>query len=495
MKKFSIYLLITLFTSLAIQAQNLDSILNAHGRAYHAEDSSVVRGEHGVGWVRSHFFDDWFLQAQGGGLLYYGTDDQLGPFKDHLTGAAEMHIGRRIFPMFGIRANLGYGYAHGFLRKDLYTRNSASILSHGYSGQCGTDAAGNTLGGYYWDYNDELLIQKWKYFFFGVDLFLDLDFLKGADSYNPSKHWNHIVYAGVNRNYARSETDTTNRRAEAHIGYICKYNFNPRWSLYADFRGTAIERLFDREWVPEVETPSFGVDDIISAYIGLQYKFHIRTHEQRNLFTTQDTIYATPAAVTHINYVKMEETIETHIKDTTVTYNVYNVPTDEAQQTINDLEEEIGEYDRMLKTRVMNQPLDSIFINQLLPYEMVFFELDKWEILPTEEMKIDKMARIIKAYPKEKFLITGSADSKTGTPYRNDFLSHQRADVVRDILVDQYGVDPNQLELEYLGGILDYKPFQLNRCTVIIMDHPTVKAAFEEMKQAGQAGGRDVRMK
>ena len=493
MKKIHFLLTLILLVPVAATAQNLDSILNAHGQAYVSTDAEVVRGIHGVGWVRSHFFDEWFYQIQGGGLVYFGTEDRLGPFKDRLTGAAELHIGRRIFPMFGFRASMGYGYAHGFLSKELYNSDRNSILVHGFSGESGVDQNGDPLGGYYWDYNDELLIHKWKYFYVGVDLFLDLAFFRGTDNYNPNKTWNHIFYGGINRNYGRSETDTTNRRAEAHIGYICKYNFNDNWSVFADLRATAVERLFDREWVPSVERPSFAVDNMLSAYVGLQYKFHIRTQEQRTKFVKQDTVLMLPTTVTHVNYVKMSETLETHIKDTTLTYEYHNVPTPDAQQLINDLEDEIGEYDRQLKIRVMNQPLDSIFINQLLPYEMVFFELDRWEILPTEEMKIDKMARIIKAYPNETFILTGSADSKTGTPYRNDFLSHQRADVVRDMLVNQYGVDPKQLILEYLGGIDDYKPFQLNRCTVIIMNHPTVMKAFEEMKKQGQAGSGEVR--
>ena len=119
---------------------------------------------------------------------------------------------------------------------------------------------------------------------------------------------------------------------------------------------------------------------------------------------------------------------------------------------------------------------------------MVFFERDKWDILPSEEMKIDKMSRIMKAYPDETFILSGSADAKTGTIERNDFLSHMRADVIYNKLVDEYGIDPNRLKREYLGGILDYTPFQLNRTTVIMMDHPAVQKAFKEMKTKGQIG-------
>ena len=75
----------------------------AIGRVYNADDVEVVRGDNGVGWVRGHTLDNWFVQAQGGGQLYYGFEDRLGAFGDRLTGAGELKIGRRIFPMFGFR--------------------------------------------------------------------------------------------------------------------------------------------------------------------------------------------------------------------------------------------------------------------------------------------------------------------------------------------------------------------------------------------------------
>lgn len=463
----------------------------AQGRAYHADDTTVVNGQHGVGWIRSHFFDDWFFELQGGGQLYYGTDDRKGAFMDRLTGNAEFHFGRRIFPMFGFRGGIGYGYAHGFLDKDLL-----SSTNTGGIGQCGTDPiTGNPLGGYYYSYNDDLLIQKWKYYYAGADLFLDLAIFKGSEFYDPLKPWNNIIYGGSHTKFGLSEADIRNHRTEAHLGYICKYNFKSGLGLFLDARVSFIERLFDREWVSSVESAGFGVDPIVNIQLGVLYKFHIRTENERNMFELKKRTDTTTATIRHFTYVKMEETYTLSMIDTLIKYEQINTPTPEMQKKIDNLVDSINADNERRKRRVENMPLDSILLNQLLPYEMVFFELDKWDILPSEEMKIDKMARIMKAYPNEKFILTGSADSKTGTVKRNDFLSHNRADIVYNRLINEYNVPEEQLRREYLGGILDYKPFYLNRCTVIIMDHPAVQKAFNEMKQSGQAGGRDVKIK
>ena len=475
----SIILLITV--TVAAQGQNDRYV--ATGRAMHADDTAIVRGQKGVGWVRSHFFDDWFIQVQGGGQLFYGFDDTEGPFKDRLTGIGEISIGRRIFPMFGFRANLGYGYAHGFLKREHY---DPIIIDYGLSGRSGNDEAGNPLGGYYWVYDDNLLIQKWKYHYMGLDLFIDMDLFRGSDSYNPEKLFNNILYAGFNTKFAHSETDTVNHRSEAHIGYICKCNINQNWSITADFRGSMVERLFDREWVPKYEKVYDIADFIFSVQVGVTYKFHIRTPEERDIFVVTDEYEEKNATIQYITYFMNADTFQLHVVDTLLKYRQVNNPTPRTRIIIDSLQNHLDSALLANKQRVWNQPLDSILLNNLLPYEMIFFEKDRWDITPTEEMKIEKMARIMKAYPTESFILTGSADSKTGTPYRNDFLSHNRADVVYNILVEEYGIEPERLKREYLGGILEYQPFQLNRCTVIIMDHPTVKAAFESMKQTGK---------
>ena len=482
MKKFFVFMMALMAMGFAMAQEDVD-INFAHSKAYHSDDSAVVRGKPGVGWVRAHLLDDWFYQLQGGGQLYFGTDDTKGPFFDHLTGNVEFQLGRRIFPMFGFRTGIGYGYAHGFLSKDLYYQDRSSLLGHGGSGVCGLDANGNSYGGYFYYYNDELLIQKWKYFYLGLDLFLDLDIFKGPETYDPDARWNHVVYAGVHNRYSLSDTDDKNHRTEGHVGYIFKYNVLPGWSFYLDTRASFIERLFDREWVSSVERSGFGLDFVFNVHLGVMYKFHIRTDELRNRFFVKSREDSRKDVAMHFSYVKMEETVEMHLIDTLMKYKVVNTPTPETNFIIDSLEKKINDNLNKNKEKVWNQPLDSIFINRLLPYEMVFFEKDKWDILPSEETKIEKMAIIMKAYPNEKFILTGSADLQTGTVSRNDFLSHCRADVVYNILVDQYDIDPEQLRRNYLGGIDSYKPFQLNRCTVIIMDHPKVWEAFEEMKQ------------
>ena len=476
-------LLAALFILAAQGAMSQDDPLMyvSRSRAKQAVDTEVVK----ISWVRSHLLDEWFFQAQGGGQLFYGIEDREGPFFDRLTGNAEFQIGRRIFPMFGFRIGAGLGYAHGFLTKDTY--NNYNVNTDGI-GSCGNDAMGNPLGGYYWDYNNDLLIQKWKYFYFGADLFLNLGLFNGNINYDPYKRFNHIMYGGVHTKYAFGEMDTRNHRSEAHLGYIMKVNLDSNWSVYTDLRFSAMERLFDREYIPGLESAAGGFDHILNLHVGVMYKIHLRPPNKRYAFIeeTVDTIIVIDENTVFTNVIMSDTIYKVQRVDTSVDYTHMYKPNQKLQDSKDSLIDAARERQRQRMLAEMKKLKDKMMAMQ---YEMVFFERDKWDILPEEETKIARAAKLIKANKDRMFVLAGSADSPTGTVERNEVLGQHRADTVYTMLVEKYGVDPAQLRRTYLGGITTYKPLELNRTTVIIVDDPEVEAIFQELKKEDMSYG------
>lgn len=471
-------------------AQNYDTEV-------HHSDTLTKAGLHNVGWIRSHPLDNYFVNLQGGGQLYYGYEDMKGPFFDRLTGNVEFHVGRWTFPMMGYRFGAGLGYAHGFISQASYTANRTELIANGsYGTSYGTSGEGNALGCYYWPFDNDntLLMQKWNYVYAGADLLVNLSNMKEYNRVNLDRRWNNIAYVGVAIRMGLSEnhpevTNQSNFAAEGKLGYIGRYYLTKNLSVYGDVRLSIIEGLFDREFLPDVEV--LKPDLILNCHVGLSYEFNMRSQAKRDYDYAQmygdnggakSTKFKTFVQREDVDIINIVDSIIIYRTDTiddVVTLNLIDSLENELRKIINVHTEAVGE----------DTPLDSILMKRLLPYEMVFFELDRWDIQGREELKIARMAQIMKAYPKATFILTGSADSATGTVNRNWFLSHNRADVVYNRLVEGYGIDPKQLKREYLGGIGDYEPFQLNRATVIIMDHKAVRKAFEEMKRQHRAGG------
>ena len=63
-------------------------------------------------------------------------------------------------------------------------------------------------------------------------------------------------------------------------------------------------------------------------------------------------------------------------------------------------------------------------------------------------------------------MITGTADSKTGSSAYNQTLSEARAKAVADELIS-LGVSSDKIEAKGLGGVNDVTPYTLNRRAIV----------------------------
>ena len=97
------------------------------------------------------------------------------------------------------------------------------------------------------------------------------------------------------------------------------------------------------------------------------------------------------------------------------------------------------------------------------------FIVDRWDISKKELININAVADLIKSTPNTKYLVCGYADKQTATPAHNLMLSENRAKAVYNTLVNEFGVNPDQLVMDYKGGVdyMFYNMKELSRCTMI----------------------------
>ena len=72
------------------------------------------------------------------------------------------------------------------------------------------------------------------------------------------------------------------------------------------------------------------------------------------------------------------------------------------------------------------------------------FDLGKTDLRPEESFKLGRMCQVLKENPSAKVVLTGYADTATGTPAINSELAAKRAAVVAAKLRDE-GIDPNRI--------------------------------------------------
>lgn len=98
----------------------------------------------------------------------------------------------------------------------------------------------------------------------------------------------------------------------------------------------------------------------------------------------------------------------------------------------------------------------------------VFFNINKSVIASKKDLvNVKELAEQAKKNNK-KILVTGYADSKTGSPAYNKVLSERRAETVKKALIDM-GVDAANIETVGQGGVADLTPYSYNRRAVVTL--------------------------
>lgn len=452
-----------------------------------------------IGWLLTPLSDNWFLQVEGGGNLYYGFEDRHGMFSDRVTGSFAVNLGHWVFPMLGVRFGAGYGHMHGFITKDSYGKYSPTYYGHGWQEYIvHSNGLATGLGGHYWNYdkNDNLYMQKWEYVIGSIDILLNLN-------YKRQKIFQTYGYIGIGLNWGTTEDavnpvngnvespwyNDPNRAIDVHFGLMEQVQLNKHFNMYGDLRLTMFEGKFDREVIKAVERGVRFEDYGLQAHLGVSYKFHFSKPETRLAWYRSHIDNAVTSIAEVPDYVYATHQVKyntvTYI-DTIYTYDTltkYSPKFDSiammrarryAQQAIVNQKSDFDQH-------YNNYSLDDILNRHLLPYEIVFFEIGKAGIRSSESIKIAKMAALMKALPEYRFLIIGSSDASTGSPEHNQELSTLRSEAVYKVLTSEYGIRPAQLQRIYMGGIRDFKPYELNRATVIIMYHPKVIEEFNKL--------------
>lgn len=90
--------------------------------------------------------------------------------------------------------------------------------------------------------------------------------------------------------------------------------------------------------------------------------------------------------------------------------------------------------------------------------DSVLFDIDKYTLKPEALVQLEKIAQVLKKFPKREIRISGHTDSTGGKDY-NQRLSELRAKTVLEALVNQFGMDEKLLSYQGFG---DTKPIASN---------------------------------
>lgn len=112
--------------------------------------------------------------------------------------------------------------------------------------------------------------------------------------------------------------------------------------------------------------------------------------------------------------------------------------------------------------------VDSVLIQQMKEEPLtLYFDLDQIVLTQREIDHLERYAHYV-LNPDSVVLLTGSADKETGNPEHNQWLSEERNAYVKNILIQTYGLKPENIQ-EIANGDRknEFRTPEQNRCVTI----------------------------
>lgn len=277
--------------------------------------------------------------------------------------------------------------------------------------------------------------------------------------YKASRFYVAVFSVGGGIMFPMQQTKYREICSSFNAGINNKFRIASHLTLDVEIRGTLHDDMFNGvSYYNTDDQPNLSVDATIGATVGLSYRFNWKSSGKRDAKgrrineegwkTVEDVVQSTPD---YQNLKAEAEAVSAAVAANVAALAAANDKLDRQQKIIENQQAIINEHES-----VKTEPFSY--------RQLVNFVIDTWDISNREKVGIMFAADVIKQHPDIKFLVAGYADMQTATPAHNKMLSDHRADEVYKCLVNEFGVNPEQLETASFGGV-DYMFFGDKQCS------------------------------
>ena len=335
-----------------------------------------------------------------------GADFSLGRFDSNAS------FGKRIAPVFGLNVEKWFSPIIGLrLGADYYGIKGAALWGNGLSGEM--------LDNTYYKQSYGLIVP-------GLDVMGDLASLFCG---YRERVYSPILYVGMSVPVGISgEGDIPNwANMGMRGGLLNRFRLSDAWAINLDLCLDVLETTVSNEG---------NHGKAFSHLLGVTYKFKDRGWKSPEIPVVAPVVG---------KYSDAEgDALVAQLRD--------------ANRKIANLEQQLAE--------CKNRPAEKV-VEEPAPVVTVYYNINSSELQSKDRVVLRAVAKAIKANEGKKYVITGYADSETGTAAFNAKLRKARAERVYDALVS-YGVNPDQLEQKTSDAKLDrFGSYILDRAATI----------------------------
>ena len=360
------------------------------------------------GLLLNGFWDNWYISIDGGASVFMSPYDNNLEFTNRIAPNASLNFGKWWTPVFGTRIGLDYMSA-----------NSAALLGSAFGYQEALIDGSNDL-------------HKQK--FHGLRPHLDgmVDLVNLFGGYSPTRVYSLVIYGGFGYGYVWADGNSISDgmwNVELRGGLINSFHVSKQVDINIEFKLSKYDSGLCGEGRAVQDWHNLNA----SANVGIAYKFRKRDWSAPVIPVVEPTV---------CKYSDAEgDALVAQLRD--------------ANARIKDLEQQLADCQTPV-TQVVEED----------PAVTVYFSINQSTVRSGDRQVLRALAQSMKENPDQKYVITGYADSQTGTPEINARLREARAKAVYKLLVN-YGVNPDQLSTAVDSNPLNKFNYVLDRAATI----------------------------
>lgn len=374
-----------------------------------AQENEIPTQKYSV--ATNSFWANWYVQVGGEFNAAYSNQENLGnknPFSvDRGTFGFNVAVGKWFTPVIGIRTKF-----QGLWSKSVVDANN----HHAYS---------------YWNIHEDVMFNLSNMFC----------------GYNENRVWNIAPYVGIGyiqRMKGKNVNTHSYRDISYHAGLYNSFRISNRVGAFLDIWATAAEGSIDGingpagtkyDWNENQKTSSRHWDKMVGLAVGLNI----------NLGKT-------------MGWKKVPDV------DALMAMNKEQM--DALNASLKEQQDENARLRNLLANQKPAKTETKVVKEVSTTPVSVFFNINQSKIASRKDLvNVKELAEIAKSN-NQKIVVSGYADSKTGSAAYNQKLSEKRAKVVADELV-KMGVNRDNIIVEPKGGVNDLSPFSYNRRVIV----------------------------
>lgn len=438
-------------------------------------------------------FDNWYIVPGFGVQTFIGNEIVKEARRNKVNYNVHVEVGKWIIPDLAVSVKLSFMNIDGqtnYIGKHPFI-NSAEDECYDHWSPIGKPGSGQAIN-YYPFHAHALSLMGY--------VTLDwTNFVKGYEAGRRS-HW-HIytpiglgasMLFGLDRNPNNDYEDGSFRR-NFELSYAAalgaEYEFSPNFAMNASVELFGSESTWD--WSPYDN--AHGIFDVIPSF-NIGFKFNLlknvtkynpytkssareKVNHEFLAFGTRTTVSNLNGRIDRLNTAidSIQNLSDTRGRIDSSALAAMSHERDSLQRQLDSAEANGGYgYGGRMPVNVLEELINA---NEHLglPATIVYFQLDRYELDYNGRKRLQNFAReMTDVDDTVEFYIIGAADSATGTPRHNQWLSERRCEAAYNMLVDHFGMDGSQLISIGVGGITDYDPQENNRMAMVIMRSPEV---------------------